>query len=111
MGGCTHDNTMAASDRLFDDIARVAGGAAGLLASVRQQVAEEIMARIDDMADRADLVPRVDLERVEAQLKALQKRVDELEGKKKAPAKKAVKAAPAKKTPAKKTTKKPTKKK
>lgn len=110
MGGCTHDNTMAASDRLFDDIARVAGGAAGLLASVRQQVAEEIKARIDDMADRADLVPRADLERVEAQLKALQKRVEALEGKK-APAKKAVKTAPAKKTPAKKTTKKPTKKK
>jgi BMFP domain-containing protein YqiC len=90
---------MGTSDRLFDDIARVAGGAAGLLASVRQQVAEEIKARIDDMADRADLVPRADLERVEAQLKALQKRVELLESAN-APAK-SVKKAPVKKTPAK----------
>lgn len=100
---------MGTSDRLLDDIARVAGGAAGLLASVRQQVAEEIKARIEDMADRADLVPRADLDRVEAQLKALQKRVDALDVKK--PAAKAVKKAPAKKMPAKKTTKKTTKKK
>lgn len=100
---------MGTSDRLFDDIARVAGGAAGLLASVRQQVAEEIKARIDDMADRADLVPRADLERVEAQLKALQKRVELLENAN-APAKSA-KKAPVKKTPAKKSTKKPIKKK
>lgn len=75
-------STMGSRDQLFDDIARVAGGAAGLLASVRQQAAEEIKARIDDMADRMDLVPREDLERVEAQLKALQKRVDALEGEK-----------------------------
>ncbi len=100
---------MGTSDRLFDDIARVAGGAAGLLASVRQQVAEEIKARIDDMADRADLVPRADLERVEAQLKALQKRVELLESAN-APAK-SVKKAPVKKTPAKKSTKKPMNKK
>ncbi len=92
--------------RLFDDIARVAGGAAGLLGSVRQQVAEEIKARIDDLAGRADLVPRADLERVEAMLKTLQKRVDALEGKK-APAK----AAPVKKPTVKKTTKKTAKKK
>lgn len=90
-------------NKLFDDIARVAGGAAGLLASVRQQVAEEIKARIDDFADRADLVPRADLERLEAQVKALQKRIEALEGKK-APAK----AAPAKKAAAKKTTTKKT---
>lgn len=97
---------MGTRDRLLDDIARVAGGAAGMLAGIRQQATEEIKARIDEMADRMDLVPRADLERVEAQLKALQKRVDTLEGKK-AP----VTKAPAKKTPAKKTTKKPTKKK
>jgi BMFP domain-containing protein YqiC len=87
----------ARDNRLFDDIARVAGGAAGLLANVRQQVAEEIKARIDEVAERADLVPRADLERVEAMLSALQKRVDALDGKK-APAK----AAPVKKTAPKK---------
>ncbi len=98
-------------NRLFDDIAKVAGGAAGLLASVRQQVAEEIKARIDDVADRADLVPRAELERVEAMVKALQKRVEALEGKK-APAKAAPAAKPAaKKTAQKKTVKKTAKKK
>lgn len=89
---------VARDNRLLDDIARVAGGAAGLLSSVRQQVTEEIRARFDDMADRMDLVPRADLERVETQVAALQKRLDALEGKK----------APAKKTTA---TKKPVKKK
>ena len=98
-------------NRLFDDIAKVAGGAAGLLASVRQQVAEEIKARIDDVADRADLVPRAELERVEAMVKALQKRVEALEGKK-APAKAPPAAKPAaKKTAQKKTVKKTAKKK
>ena len=98
-------------NRLFDDIAKVAGGAAGLLASVRQQVAEEIKARIDDVADRADLVPRAELERVEAMVKALQKRVEALEGKK-APAKAPPAAKPAaKKTAQKKTAKKTAKKK
>lgn len=91
----------ARDNRLLDDIARMAGGAAGLLGSVRQQVKEEIKARIDELADRADLVPRADLERVEAMVSALQKRVDALEGKK----------TPAKKTPAKKTAKTTTKKK
>ena len=98
-------------NRLFDDIAKVAGGAAGLLASVRQQAAEEIKARIDDIADRADLVPRAELERVEAMVKALQKRVETLEGKK-ATAKAAPAVKPsAKKTAPKKAVKKTTKKK
>ncbi len=96
----------ARDNRLLDDIARVAGGAAGLLGSVRQQIAEEIKARIDDMADRMDLVPRADLQRVEAMVAALQKRVDALEGKKASAAKK-----PAAKAPVKKTTKKTAKKK
>ena len=98
-------------NRLFDDIAKVAGGAAGLHASVRQQAAEEIKARIDDIADRADLVPRAELERVEAMVKALQKRVETLEGKK-ATAKAAPAVKPsAKKTAPKKAVKKTTKKK
>lgn len=103
----------ARDNRLFDDIARVAGGAAGLLASVRQQAAEEIRARIDEMAERADLVPRADLERAEAMIAALEKRVSALEGgkvkqagnrpaKKTAPKKSAAKKTAAKKTPKKK---------
>lgn len=92
----------------LDDIAKVAGGAVNVLSGLRQQIEGEIKARVDEMAARMDLVPREDLERVEAQLSRLQKdhkdiltRLAALEGKK---------AAPAKKPAAKKTPVKPAKK-
>lgn len=78
----------ARDNQLLDDIARVAGGAAGLIASVREQVAEEIKARFEDMADRMDLVPRADLDRMETRLAALEKRIATLEGGKGAASKK-----------------------
>lgn len=46
----------------------MAGGAAGLLGSASQQIRDEVKARVEDIADRMDLVPREDLERVEVQL-------------------------------------------
>lgn len=83
--------------RIFDDLTRVAGGAMNVFSALREQITSDIKARVEEMAARMDLVPREDFERLEAQVKELQRRLD---GDK-----------PAKKPAAKKTTKKPGKKK
>jgi len=74
----------------MDDIAQLAGGAAGLLSGVQQQIRDDIKARVEEMATRLDLVPREDFERVEALLekalaeqKELKARLDALEKKNK----------------------------
>lgn len=97
--------------RFLDDIARVAGGAVNIVSGLQQQLREDLRSRVDSMADRADLVPREDLQRAEAMIAKLRSRIDDLEarldkieGKKPAPkseTKKAVKKAPAKKSAAK----------
>lgn len=76
-------------EKVLDDIARLAGGAASVAGGLGKQVKEEARSRIDDIASRMDLVPREDFERLEEMLKearlqqeALTKRVEALEGKK-----------------------------
>lgn len=73
----------------MDDIAQLAGGAAGLLGNLQQQIRDEIKVRVEDMATRMDLVPREDLDRVEALLnktmdeqKDLKQRLEKLESNK-----------------------------
>lgn len=82
--------------KIFDDLSRVAGGAMNVFSAFREQILGDIKARVDEAAARMDLVPREDFERLEAQVKALQKKIDSLEGKKPAAAT-APKKAPAKK--------------
>ena len=61
-------------------MAQLAGGAAGLLGGASQQVRDDMKARIEDIADRMDLVPREDLDRVEALLqKSLKQQKEMLE--------------------------------
>lgn len=98
--------------KIFDDIARVAGGAMNVFSGLREQIENDVKTRVEEMASRLDLVPREDFDRLALQVAALQKRVDELTGKAKTakpsaakPATK-LKAAPAKKTAAKKSGKK-----
>lgn len=62
---------MAKDNKIFDDITQLAGGAAGLLNGVQQQIQDDIKARVDDMATRMDLVPRDDFERLEAMVEKL----------------------------------------
>lgn len=117
---------MGPDPKIMDDIARVAGGAVNILSGLQQQIREEIKTRMEDMADRMDLVPREDLDRAEAMIAKLRKQQDDIEkrlaklegkgkpaAKKKTVKKKAVKKAAAKKkktvkkkTASKKTTKK-----
>ena len=65
---------MTKPTEFLGDIAQLAGGAAGLLGGASQQIRDDMKARIEEIADRMDLVPREDLERVEA---LLQKSLDE----------------------------------
>ena len=86
---------MRPDPKFLDDMAKMAGGAVNVLSGVRQQIQDEIKARIDDMAARMDLVPREDMDRLEAMVKKLSARIDALEGKK--PVADKTKTAPAKK--------------
>jgi BMFP domain-containing protein YqiC len=82
--------------KIFDDLSRVAGGAMNVFSAFREQILNDIKTRVDEAASRMDLVPREDFERLETQVKALQKKIDAMEGKKPAAA---PKKAPAKKKP------------
>lgn len=59
---------MSKREKILDDIARVAGEAAGLISDTGAQVSGSLRARVDDWAARMDLVPREDFERLEAML-------------------------------------------
>jgi len=49
---------MGRDPKILDDMARVAGGAVNILSGVQQQIRDDVKARVDDMADRLDLVRR-----------------------------------------------------
>lgn len=90
--------------KVFDDIAKVAGGAVSVMSGLSAEIKNEVRARVDDLANRMDLVPREEFEKLEAMLSEarmeqakLVKRVEALEGKNK--------KAPARKTTSKKKTK------
>ncbi len=87
---------MKPDPRIFDDLSRVAGGAMNVFSAFREQILNDIKVRMEEAASRMDLVPREDFERLEAQVKALQKRIDELSGKKPAAKPAAKKTAPKK---------------
>ncbi len=90
--------------KIFEDLTRVAGGAMNLFSGIREQILNDAKARFEEMASRMDLVPREDFERLELQVRDLQKRLDAVQGK---PAKKPASKPAATKA---KTTKKPKKK-
>lgn len=72
---------MGGDNKFFDDMARMAGGAVNMLSGLQQQIREDVKSRIDEMAAKLDLVPREDLERVEARLAALEKKFAAMAGK------------------------------
>lgn len=55
---------MQTTGRLFDDIARVASGAAGALSGVREEVESLVKHRLERMMADMDLVPRDEFEAV-----------------------------------------------
>lgn len=105
---------MQSENKIFDDIARVAGGAATALGGLKDQIRNEIRHRVDSVIANMDLVRREEFDAVSAmaakartQQEALEKRLAEIEarlGIKKAPKKTAAKKTVSKKATAKKTT-------
>lgn len=79
---------MKAQSRILDDIAGLAGGALSLAGSAKEQIREEIKARMEFALSKMDLVTREEFDRVEAMLKkareeqiALEDRIKKLEEK------------------------------
>lgn len=65
---------MQTNNRLFDDLARVANGAAGTLAGMRAEVETLIKARLERLMAEMDVVPRDEFEALKAM--ALKARAD-----------------------------------
>lgn len=57
---------MPTREKILDDLASLAGGAAGLASTMTRQIREEIRTRVDDIILRMDFVPRAEFERLEA---------------------------------------------
>lgn len=81
---------MQKREKILDNVAQLAGGTASIVSGLSQNIRAEIKSRADEAADRLDLVPRQDLERIEAMLqkalkeqKYLKLRIEKLEKKKK----------------------------
>ena len=72
---------MSNSSKVLDDVAQLAGGVVGIASGMKEQIENDIKARVEEMATRLDLVPREDLERVEAIVKAMEERITNLEAK------------------------------
>ena len=77
---------MPNDSKLLDDLARVAGGAVSLISTVRKQVQADLRGRVDSYADRMDLAPKAEIERLQALVASfrseqenLKKRITELE--------------------------------
>lgn len=66
--------------KIFDDLARVAGGAMNVFSGLREQIMSDVKVRMEEAASRMDLVPREDFDRLQMQVDALQKKIDELTG-------------------------------
>lgn len=57
---------MQTENRLFDDLARVAGGAFSTLTSLREEVEARVRERVERLLADMDLVPREEFEAVKA---------------------------------------------
>ena len=57
---------MQTENRLFDDLARVAGGAFSTLTSLREEVETRVRERVERLLADMDLVPREEFEAVKA---------------------------------------------
>ncbi len=79
---------MQTRNRLLDDIARVANGAAGVATGMREEVEALVQERVERVLSRLNLVTREEFEAVKAmaakarsEQEALEKRVRDLETK------------------------------
>ncbi|HEY8963729.1 MAG TPA: hypothetical protein VIN59_04620 [Alphaproteobacteria bacterium] len=59
-------------EKVFDDLAGVMGGAAGLFSDLRDQMRGDMRDRLKEVADRIDLVTRGEMLALEARIEALE---------------------------------------
>ncbi len=67
------------NSKLFADLADLAGGAVGVISSIKQQLRDETRERMDSFANRMDLVTRDDITRLEGMVTKLRTRIEHLE--------------------------------
>lgn len=65
--------------KLFSDLADLAGGAIGVISSIKQQLRDETRERMGEFANRLEIVTRDDIDRLEGMVAKLRARVDALE--------------------------------
>ncbi len=69
---------MSTGKRIFDDAARMAGGAAGALAGIRHEVEALVQHQLDRLLDRLDLVSRDEFNAVKEMAAAARAENEEL---------------------------------
>ena len=69
---------MHPNSRILDDVARLAGGAAGIASGIGKQVRSDLKTRAENVATRLDLVTREEYTILETRFKKLQKEHDSL---------------------------------
>ncbi len=57
---------MESRNRLFDDVAKVAGGAAGTLSGIKGEIESRMRQMLDDLVARLDLVTREEFDAISA---------------------------------------------
>lgn len=97
---------MQSQNRIFDDIAKVAGGALGALGNLKQEIEALVRQRVERFMAEHDLVTREEFEAVKAM--AAEARAEQERLKAQITALESQKSAPAKKSPARKAAKKKT---
>lgn len=70
---------MSSREKAIDDIARVAGGAIGVLSNAGREAKETLKSKMDVIAQEMDLVSRSELERLEIVIEELSKKNKDLE--------------------------------
>ena len=70
---------MQSQNRLFDDLARVASGAAGVLAGVRTEMEDAFRQKLERYLAEADMVPRDEFDAIKAVAVKAREAQEELE--------------------------------
>lgn len=69
---------MSSREKIIDDVARVAGGAVGVLSDAGREAKAIVRSKVDTLAQDMDLVPREDYEVLESMVESLRSEQDEL---------------------------------
>lgn len=72
---------MASDNRFFDDLARMAGGAASLLSTVRRQIKSDLRERAHSYSARMDLADRDEVDRLQASVSKYRLEQDQMKKK------------------------------